>query len=99
SRSRPDRYALALDLGGPAGNLYRMFLPFSTRLRAAQFPVPLREYLPLMEALDAALADQTVENFYYLSRAALVKDERNIDKFDRVFGTVLEGLERLRGAL
>jgi len=58
-----------------------MFLQFFTSLRDAQVPVTLREYLTLMEALDADLADQTVENFYYLSRAALVKDERNLDKF------------------
>ena len=47
-----------------------MFLQFFTSLRDAQIPVTLREYLTLMEALDADLADQTVENFYYLSRAA-----------------------------
>ena len=69
-----------------------MFLQFFTSLRDAQVPVTLREYLTLMEALDADLADQTVENFYYLSRAALVKDERNLDKFDRVFGHVFRGL-------
>ena len=68
-----------------------MFLQFFTSLRDAQVPVTLREYLTLMEALDADLAEQTVENFYYLSRAALVKDERNLDKFDRVFGTRVQG--------
>src|ERR1700726_921266 len=76
-----------------------MFLQFFTSLRDAQVPVTLREYLTLMEALDADLADQTVENFYYLSRAALVKDERNLDKFDRVFGTVFKGLENLLDAM
>src|ERR1700754_2084483 len=76
-----------------------MFLQFFTSLRDAQVPVTLREYLTLMEALDADLADQTVENFYYLSRAALVKDERNLDKFDRVFGTVFKGLESLLDAV
>jgi len=55
-------------------------LAFFTALRDAQVPVTLREYLTLMEALDADLAEQTVENFYYLSRATLVKDERNLDK-------------------
>ena len=72
-----------------------MFLQFFTSLRDAQVPVTLREYLTLMEALDANLADQSVEHFYYLSRAALVKDERNLDKFDRVFGHVFKGLEAL----
>ena len=76
-----------------------MFLQFFTSLRDAQVPVTLREYLTLMEAVDADLAEQTVENFYYLSRAALVKDERNLDKFDRVFGTVFKGLESLLDAM
>src|SRR5919197_6780633 len=76
-----------------------MFLQFFTSLRDAQVPVTLREYLTLMEALDADLADYTVENFYYLSRASLVKDERNLDKFDRVFGTVFKGLESLLDAM
>src|ERR1700677_4813312 len=76
-----------------------MFLQFFTSLRDAQVPVTLREYLTLIEALNADLAEQTVENFYYLSRAALVKDERNLDKFDRVFGTVFKGLESLLDAM
>ena len=76
-----------------------MFLQFFTALRDAQVPVTLREYLTLMEAIDADLAEQSVENFYYLSRAALVKDERNLDKFDRVFGTVFKGLENLLDAM
>jgi hypothetical protein len=45
--------------------------------------------------MDADLADRRVEDFYYLARAALVKDERNLDKFDRVFGHVFKGLELL----
>jgi uncharacterized protein with von Willebrand factor type A (vWA) domain len=61
--------------------------------------VTLREYLTLMEALEADLASRRVEDFYYLSRATLVKDERNLDKFDRVFGKVFEGLELMEQAL
>src|SRR6202045_482449 len=76
-----------------------MFLQFFTSLREAQVPVTLREYLTLMEAIDADLAEQSVENFYYLARTALVKDERNLDKFDRVFGTVFKGLESLLDAM
>src|SRR6201998_1563959 len=76
-----------------------MFLQFFTSLRDAQVPVTLREYLTLMEALDADLAEQTVENFYYLSRAALVKDARTLDTFDRVFGSVFKGLESLLDAM
>src|SRR3954453_9882118 len=76
-----------------------MFLTFFTELRAAKVPVTLREYLTMLEALDADLAGKKVEDFYYLSRACLVKDERNLDKFDRVFGHVFKGLENLAQAL
>jgi uncharacterized protein with von Willebrand factor type A (vWA) domain len=76
-----------------------MFLQFFTSLRQAQVPVTLREYLALMEALDADIADQSVESFYYLSRAVLVKDERNLDKFDRVFGATFKGLESVLDAV
>src|SRR5262252_9510495 len=71
----------------------RMFVTFFHELKAAGLPVTLREYLTLMEAMQADLASRRVEDFYYLSRAALVKDERNLDKFDRVFGKVFQGLE------
>src|SRR5246127_970244 len=70
-----------------------MFVTFFQELKAAGVPVTLREYLTLMEAMEADLASRLVEDFYYLSRAALVKDERNLDKFDRVFGDVFKGLE------
>jgi uncharacterized protein with von Willebrand factor type A (vWA) domain len=72
-----------------------MFMRFFTELREAKLPVTLKEYLILMEAMDKAVIDRSVDDFYYLSRAALVKDEKNIDKFDRVFGHVFKGLERL----
>src|SRR6476660_9936146 len=70
-----------------------MFVTFFSALKAAGVPVTLREYLTLMQAMEADLASRRVEDFYYLSRAALVKDERNLDKFDRVFGHVFKGLE------
>ncbi|SNY94297.1 hypothetical protein SAMN04515647_4620 [Cohaesibacter sp. ES.047] len=76
-----------------------MFIHFFAELRAARVPVSLREYLMLMEALDADLSDKRVEDFYYLSRAALVKDESNLDKFDQVFGTVFKGLDSLADAV
>src|SRR5918996_474948 len=76
-----------------------MFLAFFAELRAAKIPVTLREYLTLLEALDQDVADKRVDDFYYLSRACLVKDERNLDKFDRVFGHVFKGLETLGQAL
>ena len=75
-----------------------MFVTFFHELKAAKVPVTLKEYLTLMEALQADLADQRVENFYYLSRATLVKDERHLDKFDQVFGHVFKGLELMSDA-
>ncbi len=72
-----------------------MLLSFFTALRAAKVPVSLREYLTLLDALDRDLADKRVEDFYYLARTALVKDERNLDKFDRVFGQVFKGVVSL----
>jgi uncharacterized protein len=76
---------------GPIGTA--MFLNFFLALRDARVPVSLREYLTLMQAMDAGIAAYRVDDFYYLARAALVKDERNIDKFDRVFGQCFKGLE------
>ena len=70
-----------------------MFLTFFEALRHAGVPVSLREYLTLMDAMKADLANQRVEDFYYLSRTALVKDERNLDRFDQVFGHVFKGLD------
>jgi uncharacterized protein with von Willebrand factor type A (vWA) domain len=70
-----------------------MFVTFFQELKQAGVPVTLREYLTLMEAMERDLASRRVEDFYYLARATLVKDERNLDKFDRVFGHVFKGLE------
>ncbi|KAA2238173.1 vWA domain-containing protein [Salinarimonas soli] len=76
-----------------------MLLNFFTELRAAKVPVSLREFLTLLEALDGDLAEKRVEDFYFLARACLVKDERNLDKYDRVFGQVFKGLETLGAAV
>jgi uncharacterized protein len=70
-----------------------MFATFFHELKTAGIPVSLKEYLTLMEAMAGDLADMNVEHFYYLSRAALVKDERDLDKYDRVFGAVFKGLD------
>ena len=72
-----------------------MFLHFFSELKQARVPVSLREYLMLMEAMDKGVTDLRVDDFYYLSRTALVKDEKNLDKFDQVFSHVFKGLERI----
>ena len=72
-----------------------MFTGFFMALREAKVPVTLKEHLTLMEGLKAGVCDWSVESFYYLSRATLVKDEAHLDKFDRVFGEVFKGIENL----
>lgn len=72
-----------------------MFQPFFENLRKAAIPVSLREYLTFLEGLKAGLATYDIEAFYFLARAAMVKDERNIDKFDRAFSASFSGLEEL----
>ncbi|HGP4740395.1 TPA: hypothetical protein ACLNH1_003688, partial [Vibrio cholerae O1] len=70
-----------------------MFIDFFLALRQARLPVSLREYLTLIEGMHAGVAAYSVDDFYYLSRCCLVKDETNLDKFDRVFSNVFKGLE------
>lgn len=74
-----------------------MLLDLFVSLRTAKVPVSLREHLDLMAALEARLAACRVDDFYHLARAVLVKDERNLDKFDRVFAEVFKGLEAAGG--
>jgi uncharacterized protein with von Willebrand factor type A (vWA) domain len=69
-----------------------MFIAFFLALRAAGVPVSLREFLTLQEAMRRGLAEFGPERFYYLARAALVKDERHIDRFDQVFAQQFKGL-------
>ena len=73
-----------------------MFMRFFSELKAAKVPVTLKEYLMLMEGMDKSVIDRRVEDFYYLSRATLVKDEKYLDRFDVVFGHVFKGLELLQ---
>ena len=75
-----------------------MFINFFFDLKQASLPVSLKEYLMLMEAMNKRVVDSfNVNDFYYLSRSALVKDERYLDKFDRVFGHSFKGLENPEG--
>jgi uncharacterized protein len=62
-------------------------------LRKAGLPISITEHLALVEAVSAGISKYNVEEFYYLARTTLVKDERNLDRFDRVFGIVFKGLE------
>jgi uncharacterized protein with von Willebrand factor type A (vWA) domain len=55
-------------------------------------PASVREYLTLMEALQKHVSSGSLDEFYYLARTCLVKDESNYDKFDRVFGAYFHGI-------
>ena len=70
-----------------------MFTPFILALRQAGLPASVTEYLALLGAVRAGVADYSVDDFYYLARATLVKDERHLDRFDQVFATCFKGLE------
>jgi uncharacterized protein with von Willebrand factor type A (vWA) domain len=64
-------------------------------LREAGLRVSLPEFLTLLDALEAGLAGYSVEDFYYLARSALIKDESKFDLFDQVFGAHFKGAETL----
>tara|TARA_B110001450_G_scaffold187341_1_gene175393 strand:- start:308 stop:1489 length:1182 start_codon:yes stop_codon:yes gene_type:complete len=72
-----------------------MFLPFFANLRASNIPVSIREFLAFLNALKMNLSTYDIDHFYLLARTILVKDERNLDKFDRAFSATFEGLEQI----
>ena len=72
-----------------------MFLPFFDNLRKAGVPVSLREFLGFLEGMKAGLATYHIDAFYFLARTTMVKDERNLDKFDRAFSATFKGLEEI----
>ena len=69
-----------------------MYLAFFQELRAAGVPVSLREHLDWLAALSTGVVIYDVDGFYHLARAALVKDERHVDRFDRAFAERFGGL-------
>ncbi len=72
-----------------------MMTDFFFKLRKASIPVSLTEFLTVLEALSQRVTTHSIEEFYYLARAALVKDERHYDRFDQVFGSHFKGLTTL----
>jgi hypothetical protein len=72
-----------------------MFLPFFDQLRRHKVPVSMREFLAFLDGMAAGLATYDVDAFYYLARVSMVKDERNIDKFDQAFAASFKGLENI----
>ena len=72
----------------------RMLTRFFFTLREAGVPVSVTEYLTLLEALEARVAEYSVDDFYFLARATLVKDEKHFDRFDRAFAAHFKGIEQ-----
>jgi uncharacterized protein with von Willebrand factor type A (vWA) domain len=76
-----------------------MLINFFYHLRASRLPVSINELLTLLEALKRDVIRPSIDDFYFLSRATLVKDEANYDKFDRAFGEFFNGLQASAGLL
>src|SRR6188508_133712 len=74
-----------------------MLIDFFLKLKSHKLPVSIKEYLTLLEAMGKDVIGPSIDEFYYLSRAALVKDEANFDKFDRAFGEFWQGVETIPG--
>ena len=74
-----------------------MLIRFFFMLREGGVKVSITEFLTLLEVLEKRLADYSVDQFYYLSRACLVKDEAQFDRFDRVFSAHFKGIQELFG--
>ena len=72
-----------------------MLIDFFFALKSAKIPVSIKEFLTLLEALEKQVIAPSLDDFYYLSRITLVKDEANFDKFDQAFGLYFHGVETL----
>ena len=74
-----------------------MLIDFFLHLKANRLPVSIKEFLALLEALQKHVIEHSLDDFYVLARAVLVKDETHFDKFDRAFGEYFKGVEALPG--
>ena len=72
-----------------------MLIDFFLHLKAARLPVSTREFLTLLEALDARVVSLSFDDFYTLARTCLIKDETHFDRFDIAFGTYFKGVNAI----
>ena len=72
-----------------------MLIDFFYSLRGAKLPVSVKEYLTLLEALKAQIIGPSIDEFYFLARMTLIKDEKYFDKFDQAFGAYFNGIATL----
>ncbi len=74
-----------------------MLIEFFLKLKEGGVPASVREFLTLLEALDKRVIFGSIDDFYYLARTCLVKDEKYFDRFDRVFGAYFKGIVDVEG--
>jgi hypothetical protein len=72
-----------------------VLVEFFLHLKSFKLPVSTREFLTLLEALEKGVVSLSIDDFYMLSRAALVKDEQHFDRFDLAFGTYFKGIDAI----
>ncbi len=75
-----------------------MFLDFFLLLRNQKVPVTLKEYLDLLQALNKDVASYNIDNFYFLARTVLIKNEKHLDRFDALFGAYFKGIEQIQSS-
>jgi hypothetical protein len=74
-----------------------MLIDFFLHLKGKKLPVSTREFLTLLEALKERVAGNSIDDFYFLARTCLVKDETHYDKFDQAFGEYFKGVTQIPG--
>src|SRR5437899_12399152 len=74
-----------------------MLTRFLLKLKSDRVPVSIKEGVSLLEAMPSDVISPSIDEFSYLSRTTLVKDEQNFDKFDRAFGEYFKGIESVAG--
>jgi len=72
-----------------------VLIDFFFSLKDAKIPVSIKEFLMLLEALDKGLISMSLDDFYFLSRTIMVKDEAHYDKFDKAFGMYFKGIDTI----
>src|SRR5438105_4088592 len=73
----------------------RMLVDFFLHLKAAKLPVSTREFLTLLDALEHGVISGDIDDFYFLARTCLVKDEALYDRFNLAFGTYFNGVDNV----
>jgi uncharacterized protein len=70
-----------------------MLIDFFLHLKAARLPVSTREFLTLLDALEHNVVAHSIDDFYFLARTCLIKDEALYDRFNLAFGAYFHGIQ------